>query len=100
MKTICVFGADGRTGRRVVEEMSKREEYDVVACTYSTFDASALGENVRTLHCDITKESDVEQALEGVDAVISVVGHMSGSDRLFQTEGAKLIVQKMKARAT
>lgn len=72
---VLIFGANGRTGKHVVEQLS---EHEVIA-----------------YEGDILDESKVEAAIKGVDAVISVIGHVKGSDDFVQTKGIRNVVNAM-----
>ena len=94
MKKVCVFGADGRTGKILVNKLIKRGDYEVIAAVYGTSKGLLSGCNV--VNCDIRNRDNVKRALKHVDIVISVVGHIKGSDTCFQTEGMKHVVSVMK----
>ncbi|MFT5436637.1 MAG: putative NADH-flavin reductase [Ulvibacter sp.] len=79
---ICIFGADGRTGREVVKS-AKAKGYEVTPFSYSD------GQ-------DVMDYEAVRGAIAGCDAVISTLGHIKGSDPLVQTKGISNIVRAMK----
>jgi putative NADH-flavin reductase len=94
---ICIFGADGRTGQEVVARaLSMR--YEVTACVYQKPDNEDLFTSTDVRIGDVMDESFVMSALEGSDAVVSVIGHIKGSDPYMQTKGIKNIIAGMKAR--
>jgi putative NADH-flavin reductase len=79
---ICIFGADGRTGREVVQS-AKDKAHEVVPFSYSE------GQ-------DVMDYEAVRKAINGCEAVISTLGHIKGSDPLMQTKGIGNIVKAMK----
>jgi len=79
---ICIFGADGRTGREVVKS-AKAKAHEVVPFLYSD------GQDVMAYEA-------VRKAINGCEAVISTLGHIKGSDPLMQTKGIGNIVKVMK----
>lgn len=98
MKTICVFGADGRTGKCVVSELLNRKKYNVIASVQDPMSKSVFDEAVTVCECDVLILDDVTKTLEGADMVISTLGHIKGSDPLMQTKGVKNIVTVMKEK--
>lgn len=95
MKKICIFGADGRTGKLVVKE-AQSQGYSVVAFVYSDIKEEDRVLGVEYVKGDILDSTDVGKVIAGCDAVISVVGHIKGSDPLMQTKGISNIVSAMK----
>lgn len=92
---ICVFGADGRTGKEVVKTAIENG-HEVVAFVYNE-KASENFDNVITIKIgDVKNFEEVRGAVEGTDAVISVIGHIKGSDPLMQTKGITNITNAMK----
>jgi len=92
MKTICIFGADGRTGKLVVEEALKRG-HRVQGFVYKN--NHNFPKEVLILEGNVIEQNDVLQAVSGCDAIISVLGHIKGSDPLMQTKGIRNIVNAM-----
>lgn len=91
---ICVFGADGRTGVHVVDEALRRG-HSVVAFVYRE-GAIAPRANMEVRVGDVLQYSNVSDAIRGVDAVVSVLGHVPRSDPRMQTKGMQNIVHAMK----
>jgi putative NADH-flavin reductase len=91
---ICIFGAGGRTGIEVVKK-AKISGYDVVAFVYHNTETRIFDNSVTVVQGDILNYNDVEDAVKGVDAVISVVGHIKNSNPLMQTKGIKNIINAM-----
>jgi putative NADH-flavin reductase len=76
---IAVFGAGGRTGRRVVEQALERG-HDVTAVVRASSEAPAERERLGVVEGDARDQATVERALHGADAVISVVS-LTAPDR-------------------
>ena len=96
MKRICVFGALGRTGIQVLLEATKRG-YKVTAFVYNPNAKLSMPDGVEIIVGDVLDKDAVYQAVKGVDAVISVIGHVKNSDSLVQTKGIQNMVSAMKA---
>lgn len=95
-KKICIFGADGRTGKYVVEQ-ALLQGYKVIAFVYSEDSIGNLPPQIKFVVGDILIKEDVENAIKKKpDMVISVVGHIKGSDPLMQTKGIRNITDSMK----
>jgi nucleoside-diphosphate-sugar epimerase len=92
---ICIFGADGRTGVEVVN-YAKSKGYDIVAFVYSEKALSFSKNDIKIIQGDVLDYSIVLKACIGVDVVVSVLGHISGSDPRMQTQGVINIVRAMK----
>jgi uncharacterized protein YbjT (DUF2867 family) len=75
---ILIFGASGRTGRCVVRY--------------------AGGHELVLFEGDVLHAELVDAAMVGVQAVISVLGHVKGSARDMQTHGMENIAASMKRR--
>lgn len=91
--TITIFGADGRTGVEVVNNALSRK-HQVKAVVYSNLDIEH--DNLRVFKGDVLNYQGVDKAIENSDAVISVIGHIKGSDPFMQTKGITNIVNSMK----
>lgn len=70
MPQITVFGASGRTGKRVVGQAVARG-WNVIAVTHDGFDSSS--DQVTPMQADVL-EDDLAETLSGSDAVISCLG--------------------------
>lgn len=95
---ICIFGADGRTGVEVVNYAHERG-LEVVAFVYNDFSNKYFPQNgIFIKKGNVMDFSIVLEALDGVDMVISVLGHIKGSDPLMQTKGMQNIVKAMEQK--
>lgn len=92
---ICIFGADGRSGVEVVK-YAHQKGYEVFAFVYSDSSNKFFPEGTKIIKGDVMNYDDVFSAIDGVDAVVSVLGHIKGSDPLMQTKGMINIVKAMK----
>lgn len=92
---LCIFGADGRTGVEVVN-YAKTCGFDIVAFVYSDGSNTYFPEGVKIQKGTVMDYTAVFKAIQGSDAVISVLGHIPGSDPLMQTKGMTNIVRAMK----
>ncbi len=91
---LCIFGADGRTGVEVVR-YATGQGHEVTAFVWGAGPYTYFPNEVRILKGDVMDYSAVTQAIQGSDAVISVLGHIKGSDPLMQTKGMKNITKAM-----
>lgn len=92
---ICIFGADGRTGIELVN-CAKAYGFEVVAFVYTDSSNKYFPNNISVKKGDVMDYNSVHEALLGSDAVISVLGHIKGSDPLMQTKGVMNMVKAMK----
>lgn len=91
---ISVFGAGGKVGRLVVEELLRRgHSITAFVHRHSPFEAS---ERLRIARGDIHVADDVAKALEGSDAVISALGSWGtpGKDILTTAMGSICPIMK------
>jgi putative NADH-flavin reductase len=70
---IAIFGAAGRTGRHVLEQALERG-HDVTAFVRTSSRTPVQQEPVHSVEGDAREPAAVERALEGAEAVISVIG--------------------------
>ncbi len=91
--TVGVLGANGRTGKCVVEEALARN-LNVVAGVRGNylFDTS---KKLKIIQCDILDQKQVSSLVSQVDVVISVIGHMKGSPEFMQTEGITNVIRAL-----
>lgn len=96
---VVVFGANGRTGLPVVRRA--REAGHIVRAAVRDPDAfrrdqNGAGADLEVIHADMLDADSVSRAVEGVDAVISVVGLRKSSPKDTLRRGGKNIVDAMK----
>jgi len=91
---ICIFGADGRTGVEVVKKCLEKK-HSVVAFVYNPEAKKYLPDDIDVVDGNVLNKEEVSKAIEGSDAVISVIGHIKNSDPLMQTIGITNITESM-----
>lgn len=92
---IVVFGANGRVGRLVVDELLSRGN-SVRAFVHH--EPRQKLEAVEYVHGDIYREDDVSFAVDGVDVVISCLGSWGTMRKDILAEGMKNIIPQMETR--
>ena len=90
---VAIFGATGRTGQVVLDEALKRG-HTVVAFARNPEKIAIDHETLRVVAGDVLDLTTVEKAIEGQDAVVSVLGAGMGRTNL-RTEGTRQIVRAM-----
>ncbi|MEV0151790.1 MULTISPECIES: SDR family oxidoreductase [unclassified Nonomuraea] len=100
---ITVFGATGRTGRRVVEQ-ALEAGHDVTAVVRDPARLAPYGPRLTVLRADVMDPDDIRPAVAGRDAVVSALGpHGRGPSticagastsivRAMEAEGARRLV--------
>lgn len=87
-----LFGADGRTGEKVLNQALERG-HDVYAFVRSM--PEVPHKEATYFVGDVLNPRTVEPAIDGVDAVVSVIGHVPGADPRLQTKGITNIIAAM-----
>lgn len=88
---LTVFGATGRTGRPLVEQ-SLAGGHEVVAFARDAADIERTDDRLTVVEGDAYTGQNVEAAVEGSDAVVSVLGQTSdGPDRLLTVAGGHVM---------
>ena len=93
--TIALFGATGRTGRHVLEQVL------AAGCTARVLarkpgSVAGIPGRITVILGDVLDRTAVDETVRGADAVVSVFGHVAGSPSALQTEGTRNIVDAMK----
>lgn len=70
---ILVFGASGKTGKHVVEQ-ALEAGHSVTAFVRDPTKLPSSHPNLRLIQADVLEAAQVEQAMPGVEAVISALG--------------------------
>lgn len=99
MTTIALFGATGKTGRRVLER-ALTAGYSVRALVRDPSKLTLPSDTVTSealtvVRGDVLDAAAVEETIAGTDAVLSLFGQVKGSPRTLQTDGTRLIVAAM-----
>jgi len=92
---VLVFGASGRTERLLVEQ-ALEAGHEVTAFVRDPARLPVEHARLRVLKGDVLDMAAVERAVEGQDAVLSVIGHAKDAPRDVQTRGIRNIVAAMK----
>lgn len=95
MRTIAVFGATGKVGRRVVAK-ALATGFAVRALVRDPSRLHSESPQLTVVVGDVLDASAVTETITGADAVISVFGQVKGSPHTLQTEGTRNIVNAMK----
>jgi len=95
MAVVALFGATGKTGRKVFDRLlaGGHEVRTLVR------DPAKLGDysgEVEVVTGDVLNAADVDLTVAGSDAVLSLFGHVKGSPRELLTPGTRWIVEAMK----
>ena len=95
MSRIAIFGATGKTGRRVLER-ALRAGFDVQALVRDPAKVGVRSTQLQLIHGDVLDSDAVDLAVGGAETVFSLFGQVKGSPRTLQTDGTRLIVDTMK----
>lgn len=91
---LAIFGATGRTGRPLVEQ-ALEAGHSVVALVRTPEKMPIKHENLMLIQGDSLNAADVEKTVQGVDAVLSVLGQSKGAPRNLLEVSMRNIVAAM-----
>ncbi len=91
---LAIFGAAGRTGIPLVQQALEGGN-DVVALVRAPSKLSIRNERLTAVQGDVANLADVERAVQGADAVLSVLGHVKGSEPDILTQAIRNIITAM-----
>jgi len=91
---VIIFGAAGRTGIELVH-CARGHGFEVVAFAYRARSNLCFPVDVAVKQGNALDYDSVRKAIRGSDAVISVLGHVKGSDPFMQTKGMVNIAKAM-----
>lgn len=91
---LAIFGASGRTGKPLVQQ-ALNAGYEVVALVRTPAKVPMQNEHLTLIQGDAMNLADVEKAVQGADAVLSVLGQSKGSPADMQTVAIRNIVAAM-----
>lgn len=97
MKQITIFGASGRTGI-ILTGLLLEKGYQVKALVRNPLKFSIEHPNLSVIKGTVGQKEAIEQAIEGSEAVVSVLGHVKNSQPLFQTHAMVNILEIMKVK--
>lgn len=95
MNKIAIFGATGKTGRRVLHR-ALDAGLSVQALVRDPAKVTTRSDQLTLVRGDVLDRDAVDETVAGVDAVLSLFGQVKGSPRTLQTDGTQLIVDAMK----
>ncbi|MRG60729.1 NAD(P)H-binding protein [Agromyces sp. CFH 90414] len=96
MTTIALFGATGKTGRRVLHR-ALDAGYDVRALVRDPDALDVQHERLTVIRGDVLDPAAVDSAVAGSDVVLSLFGQVKGSPKTLQADGTRNIVRAMQA---
>ncbi|KAB7743875.1 NAD(P)H-binding protein [Nostocoides sp. F2B08] len=96
MTTIALFGATGKTGRRVLDR-ALAAGYEVRALARDPERLNCEHPDLTVVHGDVLDPVAVAEVVAGADVVLSLFGQVKGSPRTLQTDGTRIIVEAMQA---
>ncbi len=91
---ITIFGATGKTGRHLLEQ-ALAEGYEVTAFVRDPAKVPLQHERLTLVQGDVQDGAQVEEAIRGVDAVLSTLGQTKTSSKDMLTVAARHIVPAM-----
>jgi putative NADH-flavin reductase len=95
-KKICIFGASGATGSELSKQALERN-LDVVAFVRSEAARKRLPPGVTVVVGNILDLPDVVRAIQGVEAVICVIGPRPAAPDVYCADAMQKILEAMKA---
>ncbi len=96
MTTVALFGATGKTGRRVLDRLlAGGFHVRALVRDPGKIDTSAGG-RLTILTGSVLDRDAVDRTIAGSDVVLSLFGHVKDSPPTLQTDGTQLIVDAMK----
>lgn len=96
MRTIALFGATGKAGRRVVDK-ALAAGFAVRALVRDPARLTTASPNLTVVVGDVLDAQAVAETVRGSDAVISTIGHVKDSSPTMQTDAMRNIVKAMQA---
>lgn len=92
---IAVFGGTGKTGQHIVRQ-ALQAGHDVVALARNPAKFSSRHEKLTVIEGDIANADRVDETIQGVEAVISVLGPRSNKPEFAISKGTDHILAAMK----
>ena len=94
MKTIALFGATGKTGRRVADK-ALAAGHHVNALVRDPAKPPVTGDRLTVIRGDVRDPAAVAATVAGADVVLSLFGQVKGSPKTLQADGTRVIVEAM-----
>lgn len=95
MAVIALFGATGKTGRRVLSR-ALAQGHEVRALVRDPAALAITSPQLTVVRGDVQDAKAVAATITGATVVLSLFGQVKGSPRTLQTDGTALIVDAMK----
>ncbi|NYF16694.1 putative NADH-flavin reductase [Microbacterium sp. AK009] len=95
MTTIALFGATGKTGRRVLDR-ALAAGHTVRALVRDPAAVVVSSERLTIIPGDVRDPASVAETVRGADVVLSLFGQVKGSPPTLQTDGTRVIVEAMR----
>ena len=95
MITIALFGATGKTGRRVLDR-ALAVRHTVQALVRNPAAIAVTSPRLTVVPGDVRDPASVAEAVRGADVVLSLFGQVKGSPPTLQTDGTRVIVDAMR----
>ncbi len=94
MMKLLIFGATGGTGSQLVQQ-SLEKGYIVTAFVRNPAKLNIEHANLKIVQGDVMDSTSVEQALQGQDAVVCVLGAGNNMNSSIRSQGTQQIIQGM-----
>jgi putative NADH-flavin reductase len=94
MKQITVFGATGRSGQ-IMTRLLLDKGYEVKVLVRDPSKLKIESHHLLIVQGSVQQKELIHKAIEGSEAVVSLLGHVKGSMPFFQTEAMKNIIGVM-----
>jgi hypothetical protein len=91
---IALFGASSATGKLLIEDALARGD-EIVAFVRQPASLSLIHDHLRIVQGELSNQEALEKAVEGVDAVISVLGPRGKTEDRPLTQGMKNLLRAM-----
>lgn len=95
MTTIALFGATGKTGRRVLDR-ALAAGHTVRALVRDPRAPIETSPRLTVIPGDVRDPAAVAETVRGADVVLSIFGQVKGSPPTLQTDGTRVIVEAMR----
>lgn len=97
MKRILVLGATGKLGK-VLTDVLIRNNFNVTALVRNPQKLTGKSQNLTIIEGNVTDDKVMSQALEGIDVVISVLGHGIRTKFPIQEKTMKILIPLMEKK--
>jgi putative NADH-flavin reductase len=91
---LAIFGGTGRTGQHLIDHALK-DGHEVVVLARTPSKVSTTSDRLRVVQGDILDAASVEQAIQGADAVLSVLGPSNNKPEFTISKGMDNILSAM-----